>query len=176
MHSPGQGFLSSLTDIVSGFKGKPDDLMNSEAMQTLIKEGLVRVGKDGRTIVAANRERGLVEYLDPMASIFHLVSPLTVLTPCHISYRLTDLYSMHSGMTTKQPYQPSTRGLWRLSWLLTRASHSTPSQRAILLARMLSDTAGIPNWQLSNLVARDPRHPWRTRVLLVLVEKRRRGS
>lgn len=56
-----------------GFQGNPMDLIRSKVMRVLLQQKLVAV-EAGR-FVSINHEQGRVEYVDPMASIFHLVSP-----------------------------------------------------------------------------------------------------
>jgi hypothetical protein len=52
--------------------------MAGEVMQNLVKQGLIEIDHRQR-IVEVNRQKGMVEYVDPLASIFHLVSPIPVI-------------------------------------------------------------------------------------------------
>ena len=67
-------FLVLFTDTCLDFKGAPHDLLTSNVMQILEKQQLVETAEFGCRIIEVNRQKGMVEYVDPLASIFHLVS------------------------------------------------------------------------------------------------------
>jgi hypothetical protein len=56
------------------FCGDRNDVYNSKVMQILAKQQFIDLS-NGAKIVESKRQQGIVEFVDPLASIFHLVSP-----------------------------------------------------------------------------------------------------
>lgn len=67
---PDDGHYGGLIEAMR-FKGRPQDLFASNIIQILAKQQLIETAF-GCNIIEVNRQKGMVEYVDPLASIFHL--------------------------------------------------------------------------------------------------------
>jgi hypothetical protein len=85
-------------DIEVDLRGDPKNLKNSPVIRALVKEELIDMGHK-RRIIERNRQKGILEYVDPLANISHLVS-----VPCRISLQIfgAESSSMKFDVTTKQ--------------------------------------------------------------------------
>lgn len=70
---PDELYLLRLVDSNLGFTGDPKDLLTSPFMQTLLQMNLIKKTRADR-IKEGNYNLGYEEYVNPLASIYHLVS------------------------------------------------------------------------------------------------------
>lgn len=64
--------VSPFIDMDLDFYGAQRNVYNSKVMQILEQQGFINLNNGGE-IIESKRQQGIVEYVDPLASIFHLV-------------------------------------------------------------------------------------------------------